>query len=736
MSWQNFMGKFPGKTKNHIIALVSSSCLAITIIAVFFNTAWQKENRMEDFRKLTPPKAAIKEHGYEIHGTKLSDPYAWLRDSQWKSPEDGVKDQEILNHIKAENSYTDAFFNPLKPVIQQIFDERRGFLPKIDESVPVRRDDYFYYTRQSIDQNYPVYLRKKGSLEAQEEIIMDVNVEAEKHPFFNLGGFVVSPSHQLLAYSVDTSGNEFFELKVRDLTSKGELSDVIPSVAGRVIWNADSSGFYYVQYSTEWRPKKLFHHKLGMPHQDDMLVHEEKDALATIGIGRSFDRRYLIMQSGTKDENSIHILDLAAANPQLTELMPRQKDRLIHAEHDKGKFYLLMNDTGPNFRLVAKQSETSNWQELLPHNPDVYLTGITPYEKGMILTTVEKGLSKIAFFDLSKNQYHYISMPGETYDMSLTPTAYEDTEVRFSYSALNKPNTVYARPFEKDELKVLKVQEIPSGFDESLYTCKRIWAEARDGTKVPISLAYRHDMVKLGEANPVMLYGYGSYGYGIDSGFRQSVLSIMNRGFIYAIAHIRGGDDLGYQWYLDGKMQKKKNTFNDFIDAAEYLIKLGYTKAGMISAMGGSAGGMLMGAVVNDRPDLFKAIIAHVPFVDVMNTMLDESLPLTPGEFVEWGNPKEKASFDYILSYSPYDNIKRQDYPAIYVTGGLTDPRVTYWEPTKWVARLRDYNTGKSPILLKMHMGAGHAGGSKRDERLREDAEDLAFLLKIFGKVG
>lgn len=728
------MGSFPNKAKKRAIVLASSSCLVMALVLVFFNVNRQKEQGMEDFHKLIPPTAAMKDHEYEIHGIKISDPYAWLRDSEWKSPEDGVKNQEILDYIKAENSYTEAFFNSLKPTIQKIFDERRGFLPKIDESVPIKRDDYFYYSRQSIDQNYPVYLRKKGSLESQEEVIMDVNVEAEKHSFFNLGGFAVSPSHHLLAYSVDTSGNEFFELKVRDLASRRELVDVIPNVAGRVIWNADNSGFYYVQYSPEWRPKKLFHHKLGTPHQEDTLVYEEKDTLATIGIGRSFDRRYLIMQAGTKDENSIHILDLTLQETQLLELMPRRKDCIVQAEHDKGKFYLLMNDTGPNFRLVTKQSIIGNLQELLPHNPDVYLTGITPYEKGMILTTMEKGLSKIAFFDLNKNQYNYILMPGETYQMSLTPTTYEDTEVRFSYSALNKPNTVYARPFDKDELKVLKVQEIPSGFDESLYTCKRVWAESRDGTKVPISLAYRHDMVKLGEANPVMLYGYGSYGYGIDSGFRQSALSMMNRGIIYAIAHIRGGDDLGYQWYLDGKMLKKKNTFNDFIDAAECLIKQGYTKAGMISAMGGSAGGMLMGAVVNDRPDLFKAIIAHVPFVDVMNTMLDESLPLTPGEFVEWGNPKEKASFDYILNYSPYDNVKRQEYPAIYVTGGLTDPRVTYWEPTKWVAKLRDYNTGKQPILLKMHMGAGHAGGSKRDERLWEDSEDLAFLLKIFGK--
>lgn len=707
----------------------------IVLVAVVFSIIRQKEGSMEDFCKLTSPKASMKVCDYEIHGVKISDPYAWLRDPQWKTPEDGVKDQEILAYIKAENHYTDAFFMPLKATIQTIFDERRGFLPKIDESVPVKRDDYFYYSRQLLDQNYPVYLRKKGSLEASEEVIMDVNVEAGKHSFFKLGSFSISPSHQLLAYSVDTSGNEFFELKVRDLTAGWELNDVVPNVAGGVIWRADSSGFYYTQYSAEWRPKKVFYHELGTSWQNDILLYEEKDDLATVGIGRSFDRHYLILQTGTKDENSIYFLDLKDKNAQLIELMPRQKGRLIHAEHDKGKFYLLMNDTGPNFRLVAKDPLGGELEELLPHNSQVYLTGITPYEKGIILSTVEQGLDKIGFFDLNKRQYSNISMPGETYTLSLIPTTYEDTEVRFSYSALNKPSTVYARPFESETLKVLKVREIPTGFDESLYTCKRIWAEARDGVKVPISLAYRHDLVKLGQGNPVMLYGYGSYGYGMGAEFRDSAVSMMNRGFIYAIAHVRGGDDLGYQWYLDGKMHNKKNTFNDFIDAAEFLIQQGYTKAGMISAMGGSAGGMLMGAVVNERPDLFKAVIAHVPFVDVLNTMLDESLPLTPGEFVEWGNPKDKADFEYIKSYSPYDNVRRQGYPAIYVTGGLTDPRVTYWEPTKWVAKLKDCNTNQQPILLKMHMGAGHAGGSKRDERLREDAEDLAFLLRVFGKI-
>ena len=717
------------------ISIKSFKIFAGTTAALFVGTLVWKEYAMKDFNQLTPPQAIAKTHEIDLHGVKINDSYAWLRDTEWKTPEDGVKNQEILDYLKAENSYTDAFFKPLTSKIKEIFEERRGFLQKIDESVPIKRDNYFYYSRQTLEQNYPVYLRKKDSLEGPEEIIMDVNVEAKKHSFFRLGGFSVSPSHNLLAYTVDTTGNEFFELKIRDLSTKNDTGETIPNVNNSVVWNADNSGFYYTQMSAEWRPKKLFHHKLGTKHQDDRLIYEEKDNLSTIGIGRTADRHYLILESGTKDENSVHILDLQTNDAPLIPLMSREKGRLVQeTEHYKGKFYHLINDKGENFRLVTRLIHSDDLDELLPHNPHIYLTGIAVYEKGIVLTSMENGLNKIGYFDLNKNQYKNISMPGESYELYLNATPYEDENIRFSYSALNKPNTIYACLFGSEDLQPLKVQEIPSGFDENLYVCERIWVTARDGVKVPISLAYRKDMVKLGQENPVLLYGYGSYGYGMDAGFRHSALSMMNRGFIYAIAHIRGGDDLGYKWYLDGKKLNKKNTFNDFIDCAEHLVKTGYTQSGSIAAMGGSAGGMLMGAIANDRPELFKAIIAHVPFVDIINTMWDETLPLTPGEFAEWGNPKEKQYFDYIKSYSPYDNIKKQAYPAMYITGGLTDPRVTYWEPTKWVAKLRHYNTGHQPILLKMLMGAGHAGGSKRDERLWEDAEDLAFLLQIYAQ--
>lgn len=566
-----------------------------TAAALFSGTIIWKEYAMKDFGQLMPPQVNAKNHEIDLHGLKLKDPYAWLRDADWKTPEDGVKNQEILDYLKAENTYTDAFFKPLASKVKEIFEERRGFLQKVDESVPIKRDNYFYYSRQTLEQNYPVYLRKKESLEAVEEIVMDVNAEAKKHSFFTLGSISISPSHHLLAYTVDTTGNEFFELKIRDLSTNNDTNETIPNVGGGVVWNADNSGFYYTQMSAEWRPKKLFHHKLGTKYQDDHLIYEEKDSISTIAIGRTADRHYLILESGTKDENSVHILDLQVNDAPLISLMSREKGRLVQTtEHYKGKFYHLINDKGENFRMVARQVHLDYLDELLAHNSNVYLTGIAVYEKGIVLTSTENGLNKIGFFDLNKNQYKNISMPGESYELYLNATPYEDENVRFSYSALNKPNTVYACAYGGGELRALKVQEIPSGFDENLYTCERIWATVRDGVRVPISLAYRKDLVKLGQANPVLLYGYGSYGYGMDAGFRQSALSMMNRGFVYAIAHIRGGDDLGYKWYLDGKKLNKKNTFNDFIDCAEHLVKAGYTHSGSISAMGGSAGGLLM----------------------------------------------------------------------------------------------------------------------------------------------
>lgn len=705
------------------------------ICMLMITNSFAGDNDKMKFEDMSPPRVPQKEYVYEIHGQTIADPYAWLRDAHWKSAQDINLDPSIMNYLHAENAYRDAFFDPLKSTVDALFQMRKNFIAPIDESVPIKRGDYYYYSRQTKDQNYRVYCRKKGSLDALEEVMMDINQESLAHKFFNVGTMAVSPCHNFMIYTVDTEGSEFFKLNVRNLTTHEELADTIANVSS-VVWLPDSSGFYYVPFTKEWRTKQLFFHQLGTDSALDPLIHEETEMVPSLGIEQSFDKKYLFVGSETKEDTELFYIDLTSSDRKLHKLMDRLSKRLVSAEHKDGHFYLLMNDTGSNFRIAKRPVDGEEIVEVIAHNPKVYLRSILPYANGLVVSSRENGLNRLAIYQEDNATPHYIAMPDPAYSLSLIATTYDDCDIRYSYSSLSKPDSVYATSFDGTVMKTLKVDEIPEGFEADQMVTERFWAKSRDGeTEIPISLVYRKDKVKLQEKNPVLLYGYGSYGYGITPGFNRRALSYVNQGFIYAIAHVRGGDDMGYQWYLDGKFLKKKNTFNDFIDCAEALIHQGYTIPGMIAAMGGSAGGLLMGAIANDRPDLFKALIAHVPFVDVINTMLDESLPLTPGEFEEWGNPKNKEYFDYMLSYSPYDNVRAQEYPALYITGGLTDSRVTYWEPAKWLAKLRELNQGKQPVVMKMNMGAGHSGGSKRDEALKDDAEDLAFLLKIFGKI-
>lgn len=708
---------------------------SVFICMLMINNSFAVDESMKKFEDMSAPFAPKKEHSYKIHDQEIQDPYAWIRDANWKSAQDTNLDPQILNYIKEENTYRDAFFAPLESTVDQLFKERKGFIAPCDESVPVKKDDYYYYSRQKNDENYRTYFRKKGSLEAQEEVIMDVNQESLAHKFFNIGTRSVSPCHNLMIYTVDTEGSEFFKLYIRDLNTKKELIDTIPNVAS-VVWLPDSSGFYYVPYNESWRTKQVYFHKLGTQAEQDTLIHEETKDVPSLGIEQSFDDKYLFVSSETKEDSEIYYIDLTSPERKLEKLIDRVSKRSVSPEHKDGYFYLLMNDTGSNFRLVKRPVNGQEMTEVIPHNPKVYLRAVVPYAQGLVVPTRENGLNRLAIYQGDSTTPRYVSMADPVYSLGLIPTTYDDPEIRYTYSSFSKPETVFATTFDGQETRTLKVEEVPSGFEVDQMVTERIWAKSRDGeTEVPISLVYRKDKFKKGEDNPVLLYGYGSYGYGIIPGFNRRALSYVNQGFIYAVAHIRGGDELGYQWYLDGKFLEKKNTFNDFIDSAEALVRQGYTTQGMVAAMGGSAGGMLMGVIANERPELFKALIAHVPFVDVVNTMLDETLPLTPGEFEEWGNPKDKDYFNYMMSYSPYDNVRTQVYPALYITGGLTDSRVTYWEPTKWLAKLRELNQGKAPVIMKMNMGAGHSGGSKRDEALKDDAEDLAFLLKVFGKI-
>lgn len=704
------------------------------LTVLLINTPSYGTTTME-FKDLAPPIAEKRPKISSYHGRTLHDDYQWLRDAAWETAEDGVKDPQILDYIEAENAYTKAYYQPLESLVTRLFEERKEFLPDQDQSVPIKNGDWFYYARQAKDQNYSVFCRRFQSLAAEEQVLMDENLEAQGQKYYKVGARRLNPEQTLMAYNVDCLGNEYFSVKIRDLKTNTDLSDEVKNVSGGIVWSPDSSGFYYVRLVGEWRPKTLCYHKLGTDCAEDTELYHETDDIATVGIGQSADKKYLFFNSGTKEEDALWFIDLHN-NQGLIPLRERQAKRHLSVEHYKGHFYFHTNDVGTNFRLtrVPVEHHQNDFEEIIAHHESIYLTAFDVSEQGMVVQTREFGLNKIGILSDQDFIIRYLAMPDNAYDLSLAMTNYQDPKIRFTYSSLAKPLTTFAADYQDMSLETLKVDYTPDSFAGDSLETDRFYITARDGVEVPVSLVYRRDLFKGDGSNPLLLYGYGSYGYSIPASFRPGIIPLLDRGFVYAIAHMRGGDDLGYQWYLDGKLDKKWNTFNDFIDTADSLIARKISSLGNITAMGGSAGGMLMGVIANERPELFRAIVAQVPFVDVMNTMLDGKLPLTPGEYVEWGNPETDAkAFDYMMSYSPYDNVKKQAYPAILATGGLTDPRVTYWEMTKWVAKLRDHSLSNRTILLEMVMNAGHGGGSARDDYFLEMAKAYAFMLNEHG---
>lgn len=682
-----------------------------------------------------PPNAEKRSRLSTHHGITLKDDYAWLRDKDWKNPESGVQDPEVMAYIDAENEYTETFFHPLKGEIDRLFNQWKGYIPEVTESLKMKRDNYLYFARQHQNDNYVTYLRQKDEPNSTEEAYLDVNKEAEAYSFYHIGGKQVSPDHRLLAFSEDTSGNEFHTLLIREIDTGNVYPERLKNISGSVIWTPNSTGFYYLKHTDNWHTLYVYYHALNTSQEQDLLIFEETDTTKSVHIDETLDKKYLLVNSSTKEDDELYFLDLTTEKASLTLLAPRVPKRHLTATHHDGYFYLTTDDMGPNGRLVrvSTNNPQTPFEELIAHDPQSYLTSFEALKSHFVLSFKKDGLENVAIMDPKTNKLTFIPIESACYDLSVLVNEFDDTHFWYELSSLAQPKTTYKVDFEGLTQEIVKKQEVP-GFDQSLYTVERHWADARDGTKVPISLAYRKDkFTPGGTPSPLLLYGYGSYGYAVPPYFGNRGLAYMDNGFIYAIAHIRGGDDLGYQWYLDGKYLQKKNTFHDFIDCARHLIAKGYAKPGQVSAMGGSAGGMLMGYIANNAADTFNSIAALVPFVDVINTMLDKDLPLTEGEFQEWGNPIESVEyFNYMLDYSPYDNVHAQTYPAMLITGGLTDPRVTYWEPTKWVAKLREYNQGNNPILLKMIM-AGHGGGSKRDEAIREQAEELAFFKQVNG---
>jgi oligopeptidase B len=681
---------------------------------------------------ILPPQAQEIPFANRYHGEELIDNYHWLRDKNWPK----VNAAEVIEHLAAENKYYQSEMQDFKAQEELIYKEIIGRIKAEDTTVPIKKDNYYYYSRTEEKSQYNIYCRKKDTLNSEEEILFDANKLAELSEYFDMGEFAVSPDHKKLVYSYDTSGDERYKAVIKDLESGDFLPESITDILGPIVWHENNQGFYYTKVNDKWRTDQVYYHKLNTDVKDDILVYKETDTKFTLGLYKSSSKRFAFIDSSSKDCNELRFIDLKQDDEiNLQLFLNRKNDHLYSVEHHEDSFYILTNDQGKNFRLacaLVSNYAHQDWVELIPVSKTEYLIGFDLYQNKLALLSKENGVEKIRLYDYANFAHaKTIEFPEPIYKISVIPTTFADKAVRIRYSSLVTPNTVMEYNFADAQLRALKTQEIPSGYNKSLYNCEYLFVKTKDGASVPVSLVYKKDLFKKDGTNPLYLYGYGSYGYSIASSFDYDIISLLDRGMVYAIAHIRGGDELGYQWYEDGKFLNKKNTFNDFIAAAEFLIKSKYASQDKVVIAGASAGGMLIGACVNERPELFKAAIAHVPFVDVLNTMFDESLPLTPGEFKEWGNPKDKIYYDYIKSYSPYDNIKAQKYPAMYITASLNDPRVTYWEPAKWVAKLRKMKTDDNLLLFETNMGAGHAGLQGRFERVKDVAKEFSFIFRV-----
>jgi oligopeptidase B len=674
-----------------------------------------------------PPVIRKETYETEIHGLRLQDPYFWIRNRDNK---------EVIDLLREENAYADHVMKPTKKFQKKLYDEMLLHLKETDFSVPAKRDHYYYYSRTEEGKQYPIYARKKETLESEEEVILDVNILAEGHDFFNVANLAMSPDHQFLAYLTDVTGDEIYELSIKNLVTNVLLPDRISNVSTSLEWAMDNKNLFYSRLDDLRRPFQVYRHSLGDLQENDGLIFHEKDDGYFVDCYKTKDHKYFVIDSSSKTTSEAHFLNAHDAFSPLKIFNPREEGHEYSLDHHEDHFYIVTNDQAQNFRLAKTldhQTEKKYWQDVLKHRPEVKIEDIEIFEKYLVVFERVAGINRIRVESFEKGNPYYVDFDEAVYNVWCGNNyEYKTDLLRFGYCSLVTPNSVFDFHLENRIRTLKKRQEVPGGYDPALYTSERVMAQSPDGTQVPISMVYRKSLKKDGQA-PCLLYGYGSYGHSLDPNFSSTRLSLLDRGFIYALAHIRGGGDLGRPWYDDGKLDKKQNTFSDFIACAEYLIENKYTQANRLVISGGSAGGMLMGAVLNQRPELFQGAVMHVPFVDVLNTMLDASIPLTVTEYDEWGNPNEKKAFDTILQYSPYNNIKAQRYPHVLVTGGLNDTRVQYWEPTKWVARIREMKVDSNLVILKMNMGAGHGGASGRYDYLKEIALDYAFMCNVVG---
>ena len=677
-------------------------------------------------KPLQPPRAHRATHSVIHHGITLSDPYAWLRDPSYPK----VSDPDVLGYLNAENAYFEASMQPHRKLVETLFKEMKGRIKDDDSSVPQKDGAFVYWNAFDAGAQYRKWYRRLAN-DGPNIVILDEPALAEGHEYFRLGGHAVSPDGNLLAYAVDTDGSERFILKVRNLATDVELPDRIENWRYGLVWASDSKSFIYTDADENWRSKTVWHHRLGDQQSQDRPLYNEPDERFGVSIARSQSRSYALISTGDHSTNEVYLLPISDFTAQPMLISPRKTDREYNVDEREGTLYIRVNDTHPNFRVVtAPTSKPCDWTELIEGNDRHYIRSLTSFQNLLVIEERVDGLSQIRLRDYGSTVERYVAFNEPSFVASLSHNPeYHVDRLRIAYESMVTPSTVYDYHLANARLETLKVREIPSGYDASNYASERLMAPARDGTLVPVSIVYRKDFVKNG-SGPLHIQGYGAYGYASPPGFSTNRLSLLDRGFACAIAHIRGGDDLGYRWYLDGKLKKRTNTFNDFVDVTRFLLAQGFAANRRVTAAGGSAGGELIGAIVNQAPELYGAVAAHVPFVDVLNTMLDGTLPLTPGEWSEWGNPiEDQAAFEFIRSYSPYDNVTPQDYPAMLVTAGLSDPRVTYWEPAKWVAKLRATKTDRNLLLLKTNMGAGHGGKSGRYVALEETAEEYAFLI-------
>jgi oligopeptidase B len=672
-----------------------------------------------------PPMAEKKSKTTKIHGETIVDNYFWLREKS---------NPEVISYLETENAYTDSVMKPTEALQEKLYKEMVGHIKETDESVPYRYGNYFYYTRTEQGKQYPIFCRKQGSLEAKEEIIVDQNELAKGFKFFSIGTFSVSDDGNLLAYSTDTTGYRQYKLQIKDLRT-GQLLPHTFDRVGNVMWSTDNK---YIFFTTEdavtKRSDKFFRFALGSEKPE--LMFEEKDELFDVYAGRSRDKKIIFIGSYAKTSTEFRYMpaDNPTAQPKL--ILARQPDHEFDVDHHGNLFYIRTNKGAKNFRIVTAPVEDpseKNWKEFIAHQPAVKVEDISLFANHAVISEWEGGLQNLRVYDFKTKKSHRIKYPEPVYAVGLDANREFDTNVvRYRYQSLVTPSSVFDYDMNKQQSTLLKETEVPGGFDRKNYASERIFATASDGTKIPLSVVYKRGIKMDGKA-PALLYGYGSYGASMSPTFSSNRLSLLDRGVIYVIAHIRGGGEMGEEWRQAGRMMNKLNTFTDFIASAEHLIKNKYTSSDRLVIQGGSAGGLLMGAVTNMRPDLFKAVVSQVPFVDVLNTMLDATLPLTTSEYIEWGNPNEKAAYDYMKKYSPYDNIEAKAYPSILVKVSLNDSQVPYWEGAKLVAKLRSLKTDNNPLLLKTNMGAGHGGSSGRYDYLREVAFDYAYMLWQMG---